>query len=306
MKLSSKDRQKSFTLQDVFGVVSVRKCEYILGEEIQQLERIARNVDPYYNPFQKKKGKKIRQIDNPRGELKLIQSKIKDRILSKLSLPENMLGGVKGKSIKDNACIHKDQKVVVNIDLKNCFPNISHKMIFAIYRNVLCYSTKLSSLLTKLTTYEGHLPQGSPASTILANLALIPLYNSIKEYTDFHKLNMSMWVDDITVSGDYADNHLMQIVKMVQNHCFSLSNGKINIMKHGMKKPQIVTGLAVNKTVGIPKEKMALYINEIKQLLLNPQTVKKSSLDGKLKHVKYINQKQYKKLDKLLQIKTLR
>ena len=53
---------------------------------------------------------KIRTIRSPSPALKSIQSKIKNKILSPIPLPENVHGGVKGKSNITNAKPHKGNK----------------------------------------------------------------------------------------------------------------------------------------------------------------------------------------------------
>ena len=45
-------------------------------------------------------------------------------------------------------------------------------MVYGILVEVFGYGRALASLLTKLTTLEGHLPQGTPTSSYLANLVL--------------------------------------------------------------------------------------------------------------------------------------
>jgi hypothetical protein len=88
--------------------------EAILGRSRAELRDLASHGIKYYKPFlqiprQRAFAKKIepprkkRWIDNPIDPLKAIQSRIQERLLSRLILPQHLLGGVHGKSIMDNA-----------------------------------------------------------------------------------------------------------------------------------------------------------------------------------------------------------
>src|SRR5438309_9619766 len=95
---------------------SLARLECLLGVSRQQLQsvtvRAAAYYDPFPNkvkvrPFQKKiKPPNKRMIDNPTGELKLIQRKIYRKILKPIVMPNYLCGGVKGRTVFDNVAMH--------------------------------------------------------------------------------------------------------------------------------------------------------------------------------------------------------
>src|SRR5437660_1125750 len=113
---------------------SMKQLEILLGRSRVELKDLASKAIHFYKPFPLKTkprrfAKKVepvkkRWIDNPIDPLKTIQSRVQERILSPLLLPEHLLGGVKGKSILDNARLHIGARCLVTIDIKNFYPSI--------------------------------------------------------------------------------------------------------------------------------------------------------------------------------------
>ena len=108
----------------------------IIGESKKELDKIIADIDNHYNEWietktDKKTGQpktyldgtvKERVIRPSKPQLKLIQKKIKDRILSGIELPSSVHGGVKGKSNITNAKPHQGKKYVFVTDLKDFYP----------------------------------------------------------------------------------------------------------------------------------------------------------------------------------------
>lgn len=273
---------------------SLHKLEYVLGIEREILRDVAANVSIYYKPFNKVKGSKKRHIDNPTGKLKLIQSRLDKRILKNIQLPPTILGGVSKKDTRINALFHSGKKYVVTLDLKNCFPSTSDTRIFQVFKN-MGYSTKLSSLLTRLTTYDGYLPQGSPSSTSLLNLVMLPLHDEIQELIKKDNITCTFWVDDITFSGNFPQKYLGEIIPKIQKFGYSIRRKKVKIMPR--YKQQITTGLLVNNFPGVPRQKLKEYRKQIVK-----QEIGSISAQGKAQYALHINKHQGRKLTKLIEM----
>ena len=143
-----------------------------LGVPLCDLRALASDVRRHYHPFPKvRAGGSPRLIDNPDEQLKAVQRRIRAAILGHESLDESVHGCVKGRSPRTNAEAHCGQRSLARIDVKNCFPSVTNKMVFRVFRGA-GMGPKLARLLTILTTHRGHLPQGAPTSDLLANLAL--------------------------------------------------------------------------------------------------------------------------------------
>ena len=93
----------------------MKELEFLLGAKRDQLARLAdwkQNYAPFEQakppkPHRKKVGAlKLRHIDNPKDELKQIQSRILKRLLVPVKLPGFLFGAVPKRSITDHAQVH--------------------------------------------------------------------------------------------------------------------------------------------------------------------------------------------------------
>jgi len=290
------------TLQakDIFPLVSMRKLEFILGLKREFLKKIASKAESYYKPFDDLQDGKPRHIDNPTGALKKIQVRIDQRLLKNVRLPTGMVGGVVGKSIKDNADIHVGREVVVTMDLRDCFPRIKDRVIFKVFREYLKCSEKIAKLLTRLTTYNTHLPQGAPTSTALANLSLIPMFTEMKKIASKNGFFLSFFIDDISFSGPGADKFIDTFIKIIQKHGHAIRQKKVKVMRCSNR--QEITGIVVNKKQSVSKERIKDYKDAIFDLAQKDESITEkdlSSILGKIEFVRSINPNQAKELIRL-------
>jgi len=286
--------------EDISPLVSMRKLEFILGFKRETFRKVASDTDSYYHPFDDHKNGKTRHIDNPTGVLKKIQGRIHERILRNIQLPEGMMGGVIGKKAKDNAGVHVGQPVVVTMDLRNCFPRIKDKVIFKVFREYLRCSEEISKLLTRITTYKTRLPQGAPTSTILANLALSPMFREMKKIASSKRLLLTQWVDDITLSGSGADKLVGVFIKIIQKHGHAVRHKKVKVMRQNER--QEVTGIVVNKKQAASRTRVKTYKDAIFNLARKRGSVTEkelASILGKIEFIRGVNPNQAKELVKL-------
>ena len=121
-------------------------------------------------PFQKIHLSKPRPIDNPRQELSWVQKRIYRRLLKPICFPEHILGAVPKRSVRDNAERHLASNLLVTLDIRQCFPSITNRQVYQVWADLLGCSPPVAKLLTELTTFDRHLPQGAATSPFLANL----------------------------------------------------------------------------------------------------------------------------------------
>lgn len=241
---------------------SMRHLEVLLGRPRAELKDLASKAIHFYKPFRlKTKPRKFamtvepvkkRWIDNPTGPLKTIQSRVHERILSPLLLPEHLLGGVRGKSILDNAQLHLGARCLVTIDIKNFYPSITPSQVRNVFQNTLNCSTSVALLLTGLTTCRRRLPQGAPTSPLLANLVLGSFDSEIRSVCQEHGIRYSSWVDDLAFSGDSPARVIGPVVATLMRAGFRVSHRKINRM--GSRDRKILNKLVLGRFVTVKKQ----------------------------------------------------
>ena len=247
---------------------SLHYLEALLGHSRSELRDLAEHGVRYYAPFphQRKerpfarsvKSTKRRWIDNPIGPLKAIQSRIEQRVLNRVILPEHLLGGVRGKTIKDNAKRHFAAKFLVTIDIKSFFPSINPQQVRSVWRETLNCSPDVAYLLTGLTTCRGYLPQGAPTSTMLANLILSSFDGEIRAACDAHAVVCSSWVDDLAFSGEDPRLIIASVIATLRGAGFRVSHSKIKVMGPGERK--VLNNLVLGRFITVQKK----YISRIR------------------------------------------
>lgn len=293
----------------IFPLQSYRKLEILLKIDRKYFLYIASKSGKYYRPFDTREpGKsKWRHIDNPIDPLKSLQKRINQKILRPvmLALPNEMIGGREGKSIKDSASFHLKKEMVVTLDLRDCFPNISNKKIYTVWFKTLKMGRRNSALLTQLTSFQTRLPQGSSASLALCNLALLPLFEEIRVLCVSRSIAFSFYVDDITFSGkhDVVLSSLDEIIKIIQKHGFALRSKKIRKMPASQK--QKVNGVLVNRKLSKEMEEIELIRSTIidiakrKKSFVNKKEI--NSLKGKIQYIKQLSEKKGIRLENFAQ-----
>lgn len=223
----------------------------LLGWDEDRFRKVAARAGAMYRSFEFRKSgtQKWRRIDEPQGELRRLQSAIQRRILREApAIPDYVVGGIPGRSIIDNAAFHERAPVVVTIDIRACFPSIDNSDVYRVFADHLGYHPAIASEFTRATTFERKLPQGAPTSTMLANLALLPMLDRLSELAEERLLNFSAWIDDLTFSGRAARDVIDDAIEIVRVAGFSVSSKKVKVMvRH--REAEIVTGAVVNTAV---------------------------------------------------------
>lgn len=223
-------------------------CKLVLREPEERVRFIIEHITQFYDEFKRYKTDKFgnkrknkpqyvsrygeywsRIINPPKPELKTIQKRINAYLVEHIQMPNYAFGGVKGKDNIQNARFHKGQKFVFQSDLKDFFPFITNKMVYVMFVEN-GFSPDVASILTKLTTFKGHLPQGAPTSTTIANLVFKPVGNEIQSIAEREGLRFTTFVDDVTISSqqDFKDV-VPDIIETIQPEIprgFKVSHGK--------------------------------------------------------------------------------
>jgi RNA-directed DNA polymerase len=233
----------------------------ILQIESFYREKIVIKLDKHGNPKLDKNGDPKKRIINPSiKRLKVIQKRIQKNILLQIELPSYAFGAVKGKDNVSNAKQHQGKKYKFTTDLKDFFPSITNKAVYEMFVNQ-GFSPQVSSILTKLTTHKGNIPQGAPTSSTLANLVFMKTGDILSKFANENNLTFTSFVDDMTFSSpiDFKSK-VPEILEIITND-YKISHKKTNYSRN----PNI-TGLhPMNNHLKLPESFMEkLKSNDIK------------------------------------------
>ena len=245
-------------------VVSMRDLEKVLGYRRQDILRIASHSGRYYETFQiESDSGKIRVIHKSTGILRTMQLNLYRRFMSGLELPDGIHGCVPGSSTVLNANCHLGRPEVVRVDLRDCYPNISSRDVYRAFASTIRCSTAVSELLTKLTTFKRKLPQGPPTSPAIANVVLLPLFQDLRDLAAEFGLEVTLYVDDICISGPGASRIIEPATDLVRKHGQVTAWRKLMVMPASGR--QTVTGLVVNRKPSVSRD----YREEVRRSIID-------------------------------------
>lgn len=214
-----KDLWGDLTQRNLPPVISVQFLSLIFGVSPNFISSITRKPHKNYRIFKIKKGKKERLISSPRIGLKIFQTWIGHHLSRSINFQENICGFIPGKNgILAAAGQHADARWVYSIDLRDFFPSIRSEAIIPELLEI-GYPQSSVDLIIRLCTLQGHLPQGSPASPILSNLAFRKTDEKIINMTKELGVRYTRYADDLVFSGiGDQPNGLSEKVKEILNN----------------------------------------------------------------------------------------
>lgn len=250
-----------------------------------------RGVDSYYTEFEiPKKSGEPRRICAPTGDLKGVQRQLADAlwehqksIYEELGIKPNISHAFEeGKSIITNAKIHRNKRIVINVDLSDFFDSIHIGRVCGFFEKNKHFNLPHEPAITiaQLACYQGKLPQGAPTSPIITNLVCQVLDMHLLSFAKRYRLDYTRYADDITFStNDKAfletwDSFYAELEKKIRKAGFSLNEKKTRITYRDSK--QVVTGLVVNKKISVDHA----YCRKVRAMAHSLYTNGSYSVDG--------------------------
>lgn len=256
---------------------------------IKTLYSICNNIEKNYNIYKiKKRNGKYRTIYEPNSLLKHIQKQILTNILNNKSISKYAKAYHKGISLKDNAVPHIHKDIILKLDIKNFFENISFVDIYNSCFPIEYFPKSVGIVLTYLCTYDDHLTQGSPTSAYISNLVMKEFDEKLGAWCEENEISYTRYSDDMTFSGNFNPSDIiLKVRKMLYKLSLELNNDKIHVINKSAS--QIVTGITVNEKIQVN----AKYRNRIRQEIYFIQKfglkshLNKCNID--IDEIKYIN-----------------
>ncbi|MBS1796594.1 MAG: RNA-directed DNA polymerase [Acidobacteria bacterium] len=219
-----------------------------------------------------------RLISAPMPALKAAQTWILENILGRVAVSDAAHGFLPAKNIVSNARLHVGAQTLVNLDLENFFPSIGYRRVKGIFR-AFGYGEALATVFALLTTApdteeieldgktyfvatgERHLPQGSPASPALSNIAARRLDKGLAKLAAAHGCKYTRYADDLTFSTEDRDaaigRLLAQVRFVVEKQGFKVNEKKTRVLRRG--RQQEVTGIVVNDKLSIDRKTLRKF-----------------------------------------------
>ena len=252
----------------------------------RSLERTAADerLRHYHRRWVRKRDGSGRLLEAPKRELKDLQRQVLHGILDRVPAHDDAHGFCPGRSVRTGAARHRGQAVVVRLDLEAFFASVGAGRVYGIFRlagypepvahtlAALCTTATPPAVLSDAPEVAGaqraarrrmlarlrapHLPQGSPTSPALANLAAHALDRRLAGLARRLGARYTRYADDLVLSGDRRlVGRAPAIVRLVEeiahDEGFRLHESKTRVLTAAQR--QAVTGLVVNAGANVPR-----------------------------------------------------
>lgn len=214
---------------------------------LKTLYSISNNIKKNYTIYKiKKRNGKYRTIYEPNSILKYIQKQILTNILNNKSISKYAKAYHKGISLIENVTPHVNKDIILKLDIKDFFENISFMDIYNTCFSIEYFPKSVGMLLTYLCTYDDHLTQGSPTSAYISNLVMKDFDETIGTWCENNNISYTRYSDDMTFSGKFNPKEIIiKVRKMLYKLGLQLNNNKIHVINKS--SCQQVTGIVVNE-----------------------------------------------------------
>lgn len=253
----------------MLNIRTIRHLAIRVSIKERDLRRIANTADQkYYRKELTQPNGKVRVLEPPRDDLMTFQSKLAKWLNDTYGLPSYFMGGVPGRCALSNANEHLGEPLVQPLDLKDFFPSVTCKMVYNAFVKAGCTS-HVARMLTRLTTVNGHIPQGSPTSCVVAAIVLRPTTDRLKNLADQMGWNFSVYVDDLTISGPpWIERFKNMMIRILAEDGFR-PHAAESPKSRGVhrRQEQVVTGFRVNgQRAGVTDEQRAKLFRKFKTM----------------------------------------
>lgn len=212
------------------------RCLYALGNHAGQ---------HYHTAQIRKKSGGVRRLLVPDALLNRVQRNLLHHVLDGLAGSQYATAYKKKMSVIDNAAPHVGQNLILKLDIKDFFENITFLMVYQAAFPEVYFPPAVRRLLAELCCYEDYLPQGASTSPAVSNLVMKSFDEYMASWCEERGIRYTRYCDDMTFSGAFDWREVKNKVKSyLRAMGFELNEKKTRVLRRHVR--QTVTGLVVN------------------------------------------------------------
>lgn len=245
MSQRSNRRYERYELEDSIWVQNPTQAELakLLGTRKDRLEALVRDKETYIRRRTQDINGKVRNLTLPIGPLRSIHLRLKFH-LNKIKQPTYLFSPRKGRGQRDNAAQHVASHQVLKMDIRQFYPRTTQEDIWRWAFYGVGMRNDVAGLFTKLVAIDGRMPFGSPISPVLTSLVHRPMFDAVWQVCERRGLKMSLWVDDLTISGsEICGDVIDEVRSLIRLGGFETHK----IEKLQVARPTVITGVPITK-----------------------------------------------------------
>ncbi|WML54326.1 retron Ec67 family RNA-directed DNA polymerase/endonuclease [Neobacillus sp. PS3-12] len=297
------------------GIKTRNELADFLNVSRKQLSYVlyVKGINNLYTSFEiPKKNGGVRKINAPLEELKDIQRKLAEALHSHMKKKSKKKNNIShafeiDKSIITNAEVHRNKRLVLNIDLKDFFGSIHFGRVRGFFNknNKFLLPIEVATVIAQISCFEGKLPQGAPSSPIISNLICEILDYRLSKISKKYKLDYTRYADDLTFSTNdknflgLQNEFYIEISKELIRAGFSINEDKKRLQLKDSR--QVVTGIVVNKKLNVNRDyyketrAMAHHLYKQGKFVINGEVASLNQLEGRFAFINQLTRYNNKK-----------
>lgn len=232
-----------------------------LGYSAKMMYSLSNTIPFHYREALIPKGNgEYRKLHVPDEELKALQRRISDVILSHMEISPYGTAYRPGGSPLVNAAPHVGHELLLKLDIRHFFDKITFALVrkFVFPQDV--FSDANAMLLSNLCCYRDRLPQGAPSSPAISNIIMRDFDDTVGRWCNGNGIVYTRYCDDLTFSGSFDPAAVKGFVTCeLRKMGFYLNEKKTVCVRDGQRMS--VTGIVVNRKAGVASS----YRRQIRQ-----------------------------------------
>lgn len=267
--------------------ITLEELARATGFGVSELQETVADINSHYRRESRLIGSKRRQLCIPSEHLKDVQRAILERWL--FTIPRHPASFCcPGRGVLDAARRHLGHRYLLHLDIRDFFPSTRPSRVSRAFAGA-GFDDEATAVLTALTTFDRHLPQGAPTSVGVGNLVLQRLDRSLWGVCRKFGLTYTRYVDDLAISGGEQLRRAETEIRRIVADCkWTLSE------KGGLSGPNAcpkLLGVLLGRTLNVDPT----YLADLHSVLSDGRAledlseVERRTIKGKIAWVRAVN-----------------
>lgn len=195
----------------LYGIKSVHLLAKVLQIRAGRLRNVDYLIQQYKEDFVEQKGKK-RKTETPIRVMRRLHNRFQS-LLSRIEPPGYLHSGTKGRSYITNASAHAGQPQNFQVDISKFYQSTTWHQVYLCFIERFACSKDVAGILATLFTYQGHIPTGSPVSSLLSFFTHQSMFDQLFCDAKQNDLTMTVLQDDVSFSGQKISECFRALVR---------------------------------------------------------------------------------------------
>ncbi|MGM9482785.1 reverse transcriptase family protein [Roseateles sp. NT4] len=266
----------SISASPLYALKSIHRLAALLRMTVEEVRNVGEN--PTYRHFvDESVAGKVRKIQEPTGLTLTLHYRFL-RLLDRIQRPEFLHSATKDRSHLSNSSQHIGVRAMAATDIASFYENTTTQHLKNFFLG-LGWARDISTLMSTALTVEGHLATGSACSPLMSYFVHLKLFERIENLCDQAQVTMTLYVDDLTISGNHATKTLLHQIKGEFKRA-GLRSHKDRFAPPG--RPMVVTGATPSQDRLLLRNKHRKSICGLLRDLADGDASGRSALEGKL------------------------